>query len=165
MVVLDVETLKQHLDYDPATGVFTRKQTETFNPKVRVGGPAGHLNSDGYVYIRVLKKSYLAHRLAWLFMHGHWPSEIDHVNGTKSDNSFKNLRESTRSQNMANTVKPKHNSSGVKGVCFDKTNGKWLAYIMVNKRLRNLGRFDSFDEAVEKRKVEAERVFGEFARA
>ena len=165
MVLLDVETLKEHLDYDPGTGVFTRKPTESFNPKVRAGEPAGYLSPDGYVYIRVLRKKYLAHRLAWFYMNGHWPSEIDHANGTKNDNRICNLRESTRSQNMANTIKPKHNSSGVKGVCYDKTNRKWLAYVVVNKRMRNLGRFDSFDEAVEKRKAEAERVFGEFARA
>jgi hypothetical protein len=164
MSPLNVETLNRSLAYDPGTGVFTRKQTETFNPRVKAGEPAGHLNRDGYVYIRIGKVSYLAHRLAWFCIHGRWPLEIDHANGVKNDNRISNLREATRSQNMANTNVPKNNTSGAKGVYFDKVNQKWMAYIMLNQRAKNLGRFDSFEEAVSVRRNAAGRIFGEFAR-
>ena len=72
--------LLENLVYDKDTGVFTRKIS--LNTKIRVGDVAGGKDVKGYVCIRVMGKTYKAHRLAWLYVHGKWPeNEIDHING------------------------------------------------------------------------------------
>jgi hypothetical protein len=159
------EEVKRALTYDPETGVFTRRTVLSFNPKSSLGKPLGTLQRNGYLGIRVGDKVYRSHRLAWFYMHGVWPKEIDHVNGVKTDNRIANLREASRSQNMANAPLQKNNASGVKGVHFDKANGRWMAYMQVNGRFKNLGRFDDRQQAIAARQVAAKRVFGEFARA
>jgi hypothetical protein len=70
----------------------------------RAGDVAGGANNgDRYRRIRVDNQLYQAHRLAWLYMTGEWPSNgIDHINGHRADNRWANLREATQSQNMAN---------------------------------------------------------------
>ena len=155
MSSLCVNELKQHLNYNSDTGLFVRCAT---------GELAGHHNKDGYVYVRVLGKRYLAHRLAWFYVHGQWPVEIDHKDTIKSNNWISNLRPSTRSQNMSNIGLPKHNSSGIKGVCRDKTNEKWLASIQVGKKFKNLGRFTDKNEAIIVRRRAEIQYFGEYAR-
>lgn len=166
MVLLSVKELQDSLDYDPESGEFTRRATTSINPKVREGAVAGTSDTAGYINIRIGKARYLAHRLAWLYTYGEFPEgDLDHINGIKSDNRISNLREATRSQNMANTGTPKHNSSGTKGVCFDKANKKWMAYLQINKQFKNLGRFDSKEAAIDARKKAEAEAFGEFCRA
>lgn len=114
--------------------------------------------------LKLGKKAYLEHRLVWFYIHGEWPSEIDHINGIKSDNRIENLRVATRSQNCANVRVLKSNKSGAKGVIYDKANRRWMAYFQLGRRFMNLGRFDSFDEAIAARKSGFEAAFGEFAR-
>ncbi|MDR7037400.1 hypothetical protein J2X36_002147 [Methylobacterium sp. BE186] len=67
---------------------------------------------------------------------------IDHVNGDKADNAIANLREATNSQNQANRRRPTRNTSGLKGVCRSPTKDKWVAYINVKGRRRNLGTYE-----------------------
>ena len=164
MITLTVEDARAALDYDPVTGVFTRKGP-SFGPQMQEGAQPGHLSRDGYRYIRVKSKRYLAHRLAWFLVHGYWPAEVDHINLDKDDNRITNLREATRSQNMANASLPTHNTSGVKGVHFDKVSGRWMAYMMVEKRFKNLGRFDTQEAAQAARELHFRKAFGDFARA
>ena len=82
---LTAERLREVLDYDPDTGVFTRKVRTASS--VKVGDVAGSLNGKGYIRIRVDGRLYFAHRLAWLYVHGEWPvDQVDHINGIKNDN-------------------------------------------------------------------------------
>lgn len=160
---LTQEQLKESLAYDAETGLFTRLRRTDPNPRSAV--KVGCLASNGYLMIRVRTQRYLAHRLAWLYVHGEFPEgHLDHVNGVKDDNRIANLRVATTSQNNANTGLWKHNTSGAKGVHFDAANSKWMAYIQIDGRFRNLGRFGSFDEAVAARLAAQNAVFGEFAR-
>ena len=64
------------------------------------GRRAGHLRPDGYRYIVIEKKTYLEHRLIWLYNYGYLPKEIDHINGSGKDNRIENLRSCTHSQNI-----------------------------------------------------------------
>lgn len=96
-----VEELRHALAYDPETGVFTWKNPKS--SRVRVGDAAGYYGSDGYLRIRVGYTKYVAHRLAFLYVHGRWPKQfIDHANGNRADNRIDNLREADHAENMAN---------------------------------------------------------------
>jgi len=145
-IELTAERLRSLLDYDPETGVFTRRVPLT---GWKVGSVAGHICPDGYVRIGIDYVSYLSHRLAWYWVTGSWPlGVIDHFNGNKSDNRFANLRDVTLSVNQQNTRKAsKNSSSGFLGVNFLK--GRWVSRITVNGRYVHIGRFDTAIEAHE----------------
>jgi hypothetical protein len=108
--------LKDMLEYDPFTGVFRwRKQV---GQRGKPGNPAGSVNGEGYIKLQVKGKPYQAHRLAWFFMTGQWPrNQIDHINGARADNRFKNLRDVTRTVNLQNLQGPRSdNTVGFMGV-------------------------------------------------
>lgn len=129
------------------------------------GKEAGCLNpSNGYVYVCWNFKQMRAHRLAWFYVHGVWPLQVDHIDLDRSNNQLRNLRESTQSQNRANSPRPVTNTSGVKGVRFLHDRGKWRADIRVDGRKKFLGNFDSRDEAAMVYAAAARQHFGEFAR-
>lgn len=88
---------------------------------------------------------------------------VDHANGDTLDNCRDNLRLATRSQNNANKKMSKSNTSGYKGVSWDKKKGKWLASITKDRKQYNLGYFDTPQEAHETYKTKAIELFGEFA--
>ena len=158
---MNLQELREVVDYDQGAGIFRWKQHRCSN---LVGQICGNLHHTGYTRISIKKKSYLAHRLAWFYVHGVWPSEIDHRNGRKSDNRIANLRSATRNKNLAN--KPKHplNTSGYKGVIWEKRRRKWMAIISVNGKQKYLGLFDDPKVAHGAYCAAAVQAFGEFAR-
>lgn len=91
--------------------------------------------------------------------------DIDHKDGelSRKDNRKSNLRIATRSQNQMNKGKQKNNKSGVVGVGWHKTSGKWAAYIAVDNKQIHLGLFDNFEDAVKARKEAEDKYFGEFS--
>jgi len=112
--MLKHEELKSILSYDLQTGEFV--WAEDVNPRAMKGYRAGTLRPDGYVQIRINGKLYLAHRLAWFYVYGEWPScEIDHISRNRSDNRITNLRVGIL-VNRQNTPVRKDNKTGVKGV-------------------------------------------------
>ena len=143
---LTADRLRAVLSYDPQSGQFRRLTTSGGKP---VGSIAGSLHYLGYVKIRIDNKFHLAHRLAWLYVHGQWPTaQIDHINGLKADNRIANLREATHSENGQNRPLQKNNTSGVAGVCWDSRNCHWQARIRVSNKVINLGTFADFSDAV-----------------
>jgi HNH endonuclease/AP2 domain len=137
--------LQEILDYNVHTGIFMwRKQRRG----VKVGVPLGTDNGFGYLRITVLGKSYYAHRLAWFYVEGSWPDQIDHINGIKSDNSYCNLRDVTVQQNAQNKIFPQKTSkSQILGVSWHKKAKKWQAHICIYKERKYLGLFASVEEA------------------
>lgn len=89
---------------------------------------------------------------------------VDHKDGNKLNNCRSNLRLCTQQENMRNTKHYASNTSGHKGVSFDKTTGTWKAYISIDGKLIHLGRFPTAESAAEYRNAVAERTFGEFNR-
>jgi hypothetical protein len=145
MTIITQERLKEVLDYDPATGIFTWKVKAA---GVKFGSVAGTKRTDGYVQIRVNGQIHLAHRLAYLYVEGYLPEEdVDHKGGIRSDNRIKELYRASHSCNMQNCKKNKANTSGFPGVYFDKRKGKWHSQIMINAKCIFLGCYDDRLEA------------------
>ena len=161
-MALTQERLRSLLYYDPNTGWFTNRVTRA---NTVVGEIAGYKHyASNHWYIMVDYKKYKAHRLVWLYYYGTWPNgEIDHINGDGIDNRLDNLRECTHQENGRNTKRRIDNTSGKRGVYFDKKNRKWRAYIGIDGRNRFIGsRYDTIEEAIAARKLAETEFFGEF---
>lgn len=165
MAALSCELVRERLDYDPETGLF--RWRIDFGPKIMAGRLAGSLSkSRGYICIGINKRPYMAHRLAWLYVHGEWPREyIDHIDGDRANNRLSNLREATHVENQQNRKICRTNTSGLKGIAFDRNRGKWTAQITVNGKRVSLGRFNDPMEAHAAYTAAAARLFGEFGRS
>lgn len=144
-MALTKHELEQWLSYEPETGVFLWRMQRG---KASAGRVAGSVNNKGYRMIGIGGKCHQAHRLAWLWVHGAWPSnDLDHVNQIKDDNRIANLREATASENMQNRSLHANNSSGYRGVHWHKGTGRWEAQIRIDGRLKYLGRFSTKEAA------------------
>lgn len=160
---LTQEHLRQLLHYDPESGHLTWKVDVARGARCRQGDRAGRLHPTGYIQIGIKGKKYLAHRLAWLWMHGVWPEGIvDHANGIPSDNRAANLRICTYAQNSANARRARNNTSGYKGVSFK--NGAFVATICVNGIQTHLGCFPTVERAAAAYRAAAHEMNGPFAR-
>lgn len=163
-MTLTQDELKRHLSYDPDTGMFVR--IASISPRVRVGEEPGTIRDDGYRCIRINSERYMAHRLAWLYVHGQWPAnDIDHINGIRADNRIANLRCATRSENLCNQGKSKANKSGFKGVYWNKQRRKWQGELIVRGKRFYLGLYSDPAAAANAYAEAAAKHHGEFARA
>lgn len=142
MSELSREQLKQLLAYNPDTGAFTWINCQA--KQVRAGTPAGHLRKDGYVVIKVNGRPYKAHRLAWLYMTGFFPIEVDHRDRTPSNNRWSNLREATHAQNCRNRIFA--NATGTPCVSQERS-GRFRARLKLNGTRTQLGIFATKAEA------------------
>lgn len=176
---IDQAFVKRLFEYNEHDGIFTwrHRTPDTFlhvgpystdrvcaawNAK-HAGRQAGRTNGEGYVDIFIHKRPFKAHRLAWLYVHGEWPTAIiDHKDQNRANNCITNLRLATLSQNKVNSSSCS-NTSGVRGVHWYKKYGKWVAIIGVNGKQKNLGYFNSIDDAAAARKAAEIRYYGEFA--
>ena len=154
------ERLKEVLDYSTETGLFTWK----INAGRCIKGRAtSYITHNGYKKIKVDKKSYVAHRLAWLYVYNKFPNgDIDHIDGDRLNNKISNLREASRSQNLQNKKMQSNNSSGYIGVSYDKKRNKWDARISVFGKQICLGLFITAEEASRAYEEKALEYFKEF---
>lgn len=147
---LTAQRLRELLSYDPETGIF-RRRVVAANNSIPAGSVCGCLDrTTGYLKIAVAGQGRLAHRLAWLYVHGEWPNIIDHKNGDRSDNRIANLRNVSHQENVEARRLRATNSSGYLGVIFDHahpTAMKYRASIMFQARRIPLGRFRTAEEA------------------
>lgn len=144
------DRLRELLHYDRETGVFTWRADAGRGGRIAAGSIAGGVSgSGGYILIWIDGKKRSAHRLAWLYVTGNWPTKwLDHRNAVRTDNRFSNLREATPAQNNQNIQARRSDcSSGVRGVTWVADRKKWRAVIVVAGRQRHLGHFDSITEA------------------
>lgn len=135
------------LRYDPLSGLLTWAEPTARN--VTRGAPAGNLTSGGYLHLKFGGRRYLAHRVAWLLHYGEWPAGvIDHINGIKTDNRQRNLRDCSPAINAQNQRRAHAgNASGVLGVTWRQKKGRWAASIKHGGRSVHLGYFPTQDEA------------------
>lgn len=161
--LITAERLREVLHYDPETGIF-RWLTMTSNRIVHIGAIAGTMTDRGYLKIGIDGHRYLAHLLAWLYIHGEWPPRLDHRDTVRNHNWIDNLRISTASQNQFNMRRKKSNTSGFKGVSWDKNRQLWRARIRASQREVYLGHHPSREEAHAAYCRAAQEHHGEFAR-
>jgi len=155
------ETLMSLFDYDPLTGIVTRRTARSNRP---AGEVVGSIDGKGYLHVSVGKRFIRLHRLAWFMYFGTLPAALDHINGDRRDNRLTNLRPCNQHQNSGNTGLSRHNTSGVKGVSYNNRTHFWHAQIKINGKQTYLGRFTTKDEAALAYDIAAIRHFGPFAR-
>lgn len=165
---ISIECIRKALAYDPQTGIFKwRKRSDCsvqWNSRF-AGTVAGWSDWKGYILITINYVDYRAHRLAWAYVTGKWPSnDIDHKNRKTSDNRFENLREATRTENNGNAKVRKDSQSGIRGVSWDKSRKQWMARCSFHKKVILQKRFDKKSDAIAAYKQVAKAVFGEFVR-
>lgn len=180
-ILPSINLLRDLLEYDPNTGMlYWKSRTEdmfyngntssfsvckSWNSRWS-GKPAlNHIDARGYKRGAINGRHLQAHRVIWAICNGSWPKgEIDHINGNKIDNRISNLRVASRSQNERNKGLISSNTSGEKGVSWNKLKGKWHAYVTINRKRTNVGYFDCRFKASLARKEAAEKLHGEFVR-
>lgn len=129
------------VSYDPETGLFHRKHGLG---GIAAGAVSGTVNSHGYVQLRINWRLVKAHRLAWFMTHGYWPTEIDHINGIRTDNRLSNLRESDKRRNGQNMRC--HREGRLPGTC-KAPSGRWSAQLTIGRKRKHIGTFDTEREA------------------
>lgn len=150
-MALTYERVRQLFHYNPQTGVLKWKVSPRAN--VKAGQHAGSVDSNGRLMVMVDQISYHSGRLIWLWMMGAWPlGLIDHQDHNPLNNRWKNLRDVTQRVNAQNRLVSKNSKSGVRGVYWNKQQGKWHAQIAKDRKRIHLGWFGSFDAAVTARK-------------
>jgi hypothetical protein len=132
---------------------------------VKNGKKAGWLNKqDNRYHIRINQKTYKSHRIIFMMFYGFMPKAIDHIDGNPSNNKINNLRQATSSQNNHNQKLKKTNTSGIKGVFWEKSRDKWKVQVKLEKKVVFQKRLDD-KELAEFVAIEARNKYhGKFAR-
>lgn len=167
--LLSQETLRTLLRYEPETGrlYWRERPLSMFSDanaakawNVRYAGKEALSALDSYGYRRgaIWGQSYRAHRVIFKWMTGEDPDQVDHINGIRDDNRWRNLRSVTQVENSRNARMPDRNTSGTVGVSWHVRTKRWRARIKVHQRYIHLGNFPSKDLAIAARKA-AERKY------
>lgn len=154
---ISIDLLRQLIRYDSKTGKLywlprarchfkTVRNCNAWNTNY-AGNECGYSTNGAYIRLRIFDRNFFAHRVAWAIHHGQWPTEIDHINGVRTDNRITNLREVTTQQNRQNAAQHSRNTSGVSGVGRIK-NGRWRVRIGA----KHVGYHKTFLSAVKARK-------------
>lgn len=155
------DQLKTILRYDPVIGIFIWQVDGGKN--FRPGDIAGYTcDANPYVRISLKKVQYLAHRLAWLYMTGEWPEEIDHKDLDTRNNRWRNLRDASRSNNCCNACIRSHSTYEYKGIRL--VGNKYTARITHLNMRYDLGLFATPEEAAKAYDAAAVKLHGAFAR-
>lgn len=154
---------REYFNYDPETGIVTWKINHR---KAKAGQRAGYVRKrDGRRDISLNAVNYIEHIVIWKMYYDRSPvGDVDHINGDPADNRICNLREASRSQNLANCKLYANNTTGYKGVTYLPKEKKYLARIKKNQKQYRLGIFKSKEAAAAAYRRAAKKLFGDFAR-
>lgn len=158
------ERLKELLDYNPETGVFTWK-IDGNNQYVKKGMEAGTLYNNDYIMIMVEGERQGAHRWAFLYMEGYIPEFVDHIDRNPQNNRWKNLRSASKPQNCRNK-KHKKSKSGYANVMWAKDRQKWRVQITDEtgrKRMKGTFNYEDLALAVDLANKSRQEIAGEYA--
>ena len=166
---ISIDVLRECFLCDPARGLlFWRERPrghfkderswKTWNTSNAGREAFTYCFNNGYKQGRLFDIGITAHRIIWAMTTGSWAKEIDYINGNRTDNRIQNLRSVTRTENCHNHSLSRRNKTGVTGVSFCAFTGMWRASITYKRCAKNLGRFDSFADAVSARKCAEEQL-------
>ena len=142
------ETVRKNLDYCEETGVFRWLLPSKYHSEKK-GSVAGS-EKNGYIKIQLLGSSYMAHRLAWIYVFGYEPFVIDHINGNKSDNRICNLRNVAFIQNNQNHLKASKKTTGLPVGVKKLKSGMYQARASALGKCYALGSYKTKEEAHER---------------
>lgn len=154
------EVLEELLTYDPETGIFRHKwRPEKYFKnypayyawnKKHENKRAGCSKPSGYRQIRILDVIYYENRLAYFWVHGEQPQDVDHINGVVYDNRIINLRGGSHKSNQRNMKLRKDSKSGYTGI--REVRGKFQVRNWDGAR-EHSKTFDTLEEALEYREA------------
>lgn len=164
--MLTHERLLEVMNYDPETGIARwRSKPAPRANRIQIGDEMGRV-TNGYKCVSIDQEFYYLHILIWFYMTGEWPKEtIDHHDLNALNNAWNNLREATQQEQNAN--KAPRGELGLKGVIYKKDQNRSRPYVaQINKDGKNkvLGYFDCPAAASFRYQIEADKLYGKFAR-
>lgn len=148
--MLTRDLLNERYWYDEVLGELRYKIRPSPFSRIKVNEVAGTINWSGYLVVNVNGKQHRVHRLIWMMLVGEIPDgyQIDHIDGNRANNHISNLRLATRAENGRNAKKRCDNTSGTKGVSFDKLSVKWRVQIWKDGKVTS-ALFETKDEATD----------------
>ena len=149
--LLTAERVRELFNCDYDTGILTVRYKHSANSVV--GSVCGNKRADGYVKVSISYRKYAAHRIVWLHHYGAWPNgQIDHINGVRSDNRIRNLRDVLPSTNRQNVYGSTSRSTSKLLGAFRHSapnNKPWKSSICFSGKTLFLGYFDTAEQAHE----------------
>lgn len=134
-----------HTLFDYKDGVLYWKQDRLAN-KIK-GKKTGCFDGKGYLQVKINNILYKNHRIIYKMFHGILPKVIDHIDCNPNNNKIENLREASNSQNQYNSKISTRNTTGFKGVEWNKRLKKWTVRIQVNGKRKYFGCYNDIDYA------------------
>jgi hypothetical protein len=155
------ERLKELFDYQDGNLVWKINRGRL----AKAGQVAGNFDEKlGYIRVGMSRKSYLLHRVIFMYHHGYLPEFLDHINGDRVDNRIENLRPATKDENCRNRCSHKNNTSGEKNVSWHIGKKKWGVSLHVNGAKRHFGDYEDLELAALVAAEARDKFHGAFAR-
>lgn len=156
--------LSEYFSYDPTSPSFLRWKINV-GRRIKAGDPVGAISSYGYYRTKLNGKEIAAHRIVWQLHNGEIPEglQIDHIDGVRVNNDISNLRVASVSENLQNQKRSAKNTTGVKGLTWNKADAAWRGSVQV-KGVRNHFSSKSRHEVEEWLRNTRSSLHGEFAR-
>lgn len=148
-MALTQEMVKEMFDYR-ADGKLIRRHSTMGNGNhagAVVGTKPTGARNYRYSATKVLGEHWCVHKLIYLYHHGVVPDQLDHINRDSTDNRIENLRPANPTENTCNRGLFSNNTSGCKGVSWNKRNKKWQSYVSIKTKTKHLGYFEDLELA------------------
>ena len=146
--------IKDWISYNPKTGEFKWIKSRG---TIKAGSVTGATSPEGYIIIGFNGARLRAHRLAWFYTYGVFPSGvIDHIDNNKANNRIRNLRDVSHAENSQNRANSAHWLGGYvsasKNKCksrnIDRRKGRYQVRVTLNKNQLVFGSWSTLEEAL-----------------
>lgn len=163
LFLYEEETGRLYWKYRPENSFYDLRSARNWNTKY-AGKEAGTKDKNGAIVFTLECKVHFAHRIIYKIKTGLEPPYIDHFDLNPGNNLFDNLRPASNAQNSWNKNKYARNTSGYKGVTYDKIHRKWVGRVGFNYKSHGAGYFDKIEDAAAAVCILREKLHGSFFR-